>query len=55
MYAVEGITGVSAREVEINRKFKFFRKIKTEDIQETLIKSAADPSPDESPTNVCSR
>ena len=48
MYAVEGITGVSASEVEIN-SIQFFEKIKTEDIQETLIKSAADPIPDESP------
>ena len=54
MYAVEGITGVSASEVEINSQIQFFEKIKTEDIQETLIKSAADLISDES-TNVCSR
>ena len=48
MYAVEGITGVSASEVEINSQIQFFEKIKTEDIQETLIKSAADSIPDES-------
>ena len=49
MYAVEGITGVSASEVEINSQIQFFEKIKTEDIQETLIKSAADLISDESP------
>ena len=42
MYACEDISGVSASEVEINSKIQFFEKIETEDIQETLIKSAAD-------------
>ena len=42
MYACEGITGVSASQVEINSQIQFFDSIKTEDIQETLIKSAAD-------------
>ena len=42
MYACEDISGVSASEVEINSKIQFFDKIVTEDIQETLIKSAAD-------------
>ena len=55
MYAVEGITGVSASEVEINSQIQFFEKIKTEDIQETLIKSAADPFQMNRSTNVCSR
>jgi ribonucleoside-diphosphate reductase alpha chain len=49
MYACEGITGVSASEVEINSKIQFFDKIVTEDIQETLIKSAADLISEESP------
>ncbi len=49
MYAVEGITGVSASEVEINSHIQFFDKIKTEDIQETLIKSAADLISEETP------
>ena len=49
MYAVDGITGVSASEVEINSHIQFFDKIKTIDIQETLIKSAADLISDESP------
>ena len=49
MYAVEGITGVSASEVEINSHIQFFDKITSTDIQETLIKSAADLISDESP------
>ena len=42
MYACEGITGVSASQVEINSQIQFYDGIATEDIQETLIKSAAD-------------
>ena len=49
MYACEGITGVSASEVEIHSQIQFFDKIVTEDIQETLIKSAADLISEESP------
>ena len=49
MYACEGITGVSASQVEINSKIQFFDSIKTEDIQETLIKSAADLISEETP------
>jgi len=49
MYACEDIFGVSASEVEINSKIQFFDKIVTEDIQETLIKSAADLISEESP------
>ncbi|MDA8842261.1 ribonucleoside-diphosphate reductase subunit alpha [bacterium] len=49
MYACEGISGVSASEVEINSKIQFFDSIKTEDIQETLIKSAADLISEETP------
>ena len=49
MYAVEGITGVSASEVEINSHIQFFDKITSTDIQETLIKSAADLISEESP------
>jgi len=49
MYACEGITGVSASEVEINSKIQFFDKIKTGDIQETLIKSNADLISEEAP------
>ena len=49
MYACEGISGVSASEVEINSKIQFFEKIATEDIQETLIKSAADLISEDTP------
>ena len=49
MYAVEGITGVSASEVEINSHIQFFDRISSIDIQETLIKSAADLISEESP------
>ena len=49
MYACEGITGVSASQVEINSKIQFFDKIKTESLQETLIKSAADLISEENP------
>ena len=49
MYACEDISGVSASEVEINSKIQFFDKIVTEDIQETLIKSAADLISEETP------
>ena len=48
-YACENITGVSVSEVEINSKIQFFDSIKTEDIQETLIKSAADLISEETP------
>jgi len=49
MYACEGISGVSASEVEINSKIQFFESIATENIQETLIKSAADLISEEAP------
>lgn len=49
MYACEDISGVSASEVEIHSQIQFFEKIATEDIQETLIKSAADLISEESP------
>ena len=49
MWATEGITGVSASEVEIKSSLQFYDGIKTEDIQETLIKSAADLISEETP------
>jgi len=49
MYACEEITGVSASQVEINSQIQFFDSIATEDIQETLIKSAADLISEEYP------
>ena len=48
-YACEGITGVSASQVEINSNIQFYDGIKTEDVQETLIKSAADLISEETP------
>ena len=41
-YACENITGVSPSEVEIRSHLQFYDDIKSTDIQETLIKSAAD-------------
>ena len=49
MYACEDISGVSASEVEINSQIQFFESIATEDIQETLIKSAADLISEDTP------
>lgn len=48
-WATEGITGVSASEVEIKSHIQFYNGIKTSDIQETLIKSAADLITEETP------
>ena len=47
--ACEGINGVSASEVEIKSQIQFFDGIKTSDVQETLIKSAADLISEETP------
>ena len=48
-WAVQGITGVSASEIEIKSHIQFYNGIKTADIQETLIKSAADLISEETP------
>ena len=48
-WATEGITGVSASQVEIKSHIQFYNGIKTADIQETLIKSAADLITEETP------
>jgi len=48
-WATEGITGVSASEVEIKSHIQFFNGIKTAEIQETLIKAAADLISEETP------
>ena len=48
-WATQGITGVSASEVEIKSHIQFYSGIKTTDIQETLIKSAADLISEENP------
>jgi ribonucleoside-diphosphate reductase alpha chain len=49
IWATEGISGVSASEVEIKSQIQFYNGIKTADIQETLIKSAADLISEENP------
>ena len=41
-YACESTKGVSPSEVEIRSSLQFYNGIKSSDIQETLIKSAAD-------------
>jgi len=48
-WATKDITGVSASELEIRSQIQFYNGIKTSDIQETLIKSAADLISEESP------
>jgi len=48
-WATEGITGVSASEVEIKSHLQFYSGIPTSTIQETLIKSAADLISEETP------
>ena len=49
MWACQDITGVSASEVEIKSHLQFYNGIKTSDIQETVIKSAADLITEETP------
>lgn len=48
-YACDGITGVSPSEVEIKSQIQFYPGIKTSEIQETLIKAAADLISEETP------
>ena len=48
-FACEDIAGVSVSEVELNSKIQFYNNIKSSDIQETLIKSAADLISETSP------
>jgi ribonucleoside-diphosphate reductase alpha chain len=48
-WATQDITGVSASEVEIKSHLQFYNGIKSTDIQETLIKSAADLISEETP------
>ena len=48
-FATEGISGVSASEVEIKSHLQFYNGIKTSDVQETLIKAAADLISEETP------
>jgi len=48
-WATKDITGVSASELEIKSHIQFYNGIKTADIQETLIKSAADLISEDTP------
>ena len=48
-WACEGLTGVSASEIEIKSQVQFYDKIKTTDIQETLIKAAAELISEDNP------
>ena len=48
-WATKDITGVSASELEIKSHIQFYNGIKTADIQETMIKSAADLISEETP------
>jgi len=48
-WATEGINGVSASEVELKSHIQFYNGIKTTDVQETLIKAAADLISEENP------
>ena len=48
-WACEGITGVSESEIEIKSHIQFYNNIESSDIQETLIKAAADLISEEYP------
>lgn len=48
-WACEDITGVSVSEIELKSHLKFYDEISTTDIQETLIKTAADLISEETP------
>lgn len=48
-WACENVTNVSASEIEIKSQLQFYNNIKTSDIQETLIKAAADLINEETP------
>ena len=48
-FACEGLTGVSVSDLEIKTRIQFYNNIKSTDIQETLIKAAADLISEESP------
>src|SRR6056300_960170 len=48
-YACNDITGVSPSEVEIKSQIQFYNGMQTSEIQETLIKAAADLISEENP------
>lgn len=48
-FACEGLSGVSSSELELKTQLSFYNNIKTVDIQETLIKAAADLITEDAP------
>lgn len=48
-HACQGVTGVSVSEIELKSQLQFYDGIKTKDIQETLIKAAAELISEETP------
>jgi ribonucleoside-diphosphate reductase alpha chain len=48
-WACEGLTGVSVSELELNAQIQFYNNIKTNDIQETLIKAASELITEDNP------
>ena len=48
-FACDGLTGVSASQVELKSQISFQDNITSEEIQETMIKSAADLISEETP------
>ena len=48
-FACDGLNGVSASELEIKTHIQFYNNIKTVDVQEMLIKAAADLITEETP------
>jgi ribonucleoside-diphosphate reductase alpha chain len=48
-FACDGLSGVSSSELELKTQLSFYNNIKSTDIQETLIKAAADLISEESP------
>ena len=48
-YACDGLTGVSASQVELNSHISFQDNISSKDIQETMIKAAADLISEDNP------
>ncbi len=48
-WACEGISGVSASEIELRSSIQFYNNIKSTDIQETLIKAAAELISEDTP------
>mgnify|MGYP003341871933 FL=1 len=50
MWACEGLSNVSASEIEMRSHIQFYNGMKTSEIQETLIKAAADLISEDNPS-----